>query len=607
MRLSPGIRVGPYEVVAVLGTGGMAEVYRGRDTRLGRDIALKVVNESLASNPELVRRFEQEARLAGSLNHPNLVAVYDVGEHEGSPFLVTELLQGESLRKRLARGPIPLKTAVDWAGQMARGLAAAHARGVVHRDVKPDNVFVSADGQVKLLDFGIAKLSEVAPVGATRGLMDETETPTGGATRTGAVLGTPGYMSPEQLRGESVDARSDVFSLGAVIYEMLSGKRPFPGSLVESGYAVLHHEPAPLSEGFPPVLVQVVQRCLEKEPSRRFQSASDLAFDLEMLRDPTTAGARGAALPRSRSRTARWIVAGAALLLLLGAGILRFRSSPHPALSRLPTRIEQVTIRWGSVGRGRFMPDGRIALSGAFDGKPEQVFTRAPGMSSLQPVGVAEAELAGVSRTGELAVLLRYTGSSRYAQVGTLARLPNVGGAPREIAEQVEYADWSPSGQLVIVVHGEKERTLESPPGHVLLRWEGSLLSPRFSSRGDLIAFLRISPTSNDEVCVVDLDGNVRVLDKSWPYTNGLAWAPGDNEVWFTAGRGEYQWNVLAATDLAGKSREVYRSLSSVWLQDIAPDGRVLVKTQLDRYDVLYSDFEKRSYSVLSWTRFHRL
>jgi serine/threonine protein kinase len=186
----------------------MAEVYRARDTRLGRDIALKVVNEALASDPDLVRRFEQEARIAGSLNHPNLVTVYDFGHHEGSPYFVTELLEGESLGRRLSRGRIPLRTALDWGAQMAHGLAAAHARGVVHRDVKPDNVFVGADGQLKILDFGIAKLAEGARGGVSHGLMEATLTPTGRATRTGGVLGTPGYMSPEQVRGEPVDPYS---------------------------------------------------------------------------------------------------------------------------------------------------------------------------------------------------------------------------------------------------------------------------------------------------------------------------------------------------------------------------------------------------------------
>ena len=218
-------------MLAVLGTGGMAEVYRARDNRLGRDIAIKVISESLAGDPQQVRRFEQEARLAGSLNHPNLVAVYDVGEHEGAPFLVTELLQGESLRRRLARGPLPLKFALDWSAQLAHGLAAAHARGIVHRDVKPDNIFVTSEGQVKLLDFGIAKLAEGSRAAGHHGLMDATETPTGALTGTGAVLGTPGYMSPEQVRGELLDARSDLFSLGAVSYEMLSGQRPFPGAI----------------------------------------------------------------------------------------------------------------------------------------------------------------------------------------------------------------------------------------------------------------------------------------------------------------------------------------------------------------------------------------
>jgi TolB-like protein/Tfp pilus assembly protein PilF/tRNA A-37 threonylcarbamoyl transferase component Bud32 len=326
MRLTPGLQVGPYEVVSALGAGGMAEVYRARDVRLGRAVALKVVNEQLRLDPELVRRFEKEARLAGSLNHPNLITVYDVGQHAGWPFFVTELLQGETLRERLARGPVPLRTALDWGAQMARGLAAAHAQGVVHRDVKPGNVFVGHDGQVKLLDFGIAKViaatQEPQPPGKVgHDLLEETLTSASAKTATGVMVGTPGYMSPEQVRGEPVDARTDVFSLGAVLYELLSGRRAFPGaSAVEAGYAILHHEPVPLPSGIPPTVAEVVRRCLEKDVGRRLQSARDLASHLEVLRAPPT----GAAAISGQGR--RWwrLTAAAAVGLFTVAGVFWF-------------------------------------------------------------------------------------------------------------------------------------------------------------------------------------------------------------------------------------------------------------------------------------------
>src|SRR6185295_9102326 len=371
VRLSPGLRIGPYEVLAALGTGGMAEVYRARDTRLGRDIALKVVNETLVRDPDLLRRFEQEARVAGSLNHPNLVSVFDVGDHDGSPYLVTELLQGESLRAKLMRGRIPVLTALDWAAQMARGLAAAHARGIVHRDVKPDNLFVSADGQVKLLDFGIAKLSQGQPAGP-HGLNEGTLQPD--ATAPGSVLGTPGYMSPEQVRGDPVDARTDLFAVGAVLYEMLTGQRAFPGAtFVETGYAILHQDPPSFPTDLPRSVVQVVQRCLEKEAGRRFQSASDLAFALDVLRGPITAPAPALRTVPVKSRRARWIVALLALALCLAAAAVVAARS----LRRSPAepRVEQVSFRWGTVTGARFTPDGRVIFSAAFEGQPEELYS----------------------------------------------------------------------------------------------------------------------------------------------------------------------------------------------------------------------------------------
>jgi predicted ATPase/serine/threonine protein kinase len=285
----------------------MAEVYRAKDTRLGRDVAIKVVSEALGGDAALMERFEREARLAASLNHPNVVTLHDVGFHDGKPYFVTELLKGETLRDHLDKGLIPLATALQWAAQMAQGLAAAHEHHVVHRDLKPENVFITRDGQVKLLDFGIAKLVEATQGETPHGLMDETLSPSGQHTATGVVVGTPGYMSPEQVRGDPVDERTDFFSLGAVLYEMLSRRRAFPaGSLVESGYAILHHEPAPLPRKVPSAVAGVVHRCLEKVPARRFQSARDLAFNLELVRgdERTDASKRAFGPVRRRPRQA---------------------------------------------------------------------------------------------------------------------------------------------------------------------------------------------------------------------------------------------------------------------------------------------------------------
>jgi TolB-like protein/tRNA A-37 threonylcarbamoyl transferase component Bud32 len=337
MRLAAGVRLGPYEVVALLGAGGMAEVYRAKDTRLGREVAVKVVSETLGSDGAFVERFEREARLVGSVSHPNVVALHDVGVHDGKPYFVTELLQGETLRARLEKGPVPLSTALGWATQMAEGLAAAHERGIVHRDLKPENVLVTRDGHVKLLDFGIAKVIAAAhdleaPEDAgSHDLLNETIASGGSKTGTGITIGTPGYMSPEQVRGDPVDARTDLFSLGAVLYELLSGRRAFPGkSAVESGYAILHHEPEPLPPTVPPNVAQVVHRCLEKEPGRRFQSARDLAFHLQVLRAPTTATTVAAAAPGFRGRRWGWVAAAVAVLVVV-AGALWFAAPGRKA------------------------------------------------------------------------------------------------------------------------------------------------------------------------------------------------------------------------------------------------------------------------------------
>src|ERR1700730_16187180 len=291
MPIAPGSRLGPYEILAPIGAGGMGEVYRARDPRLGREVAIKVLPASFSADAERLRRFEQEAKAAGVLNHPNITAVYDIGSHDGAPYVVQELLEGETLRAALASGKLAPRKAIDHALQIAHGLAAAHDKGIVHRDLKPQNLFVTNVGRVEILDFGLAKLTQVG-----EGSGPQTNLPTAAGTEPGVVMGTLGYMSPEQIKGKPAGAGSDIFSVGAILYEMLSGKRAFHAdSAGETMAAILKEEPADLSitnQNVSPGLERIVRHCLEKNPERRFQSASDIAFALEALSGlPTTSGA----------------------------------------------------------------------------------------------------------------------------------------------------------------------------------------------------------------------------------------------------------------------------------------------------------------------------
>ena len=325
--MQPGTRLGPYEIMSPLGAGGMGEVYRAKDTRLDREVALKVIHPQLAANVDRLARFEQEAKAAARLDHPNILVVHDVGTHEGSPYIVSELLEGESLRELLG-SPLPPRKAVDFALQVAHGLSAAHEKGIVHRDLKPENVFVRKDGRIKILDFGVAKLTQ-----PSSGALD-TQATTAAATEPGVVLGTVGYMSPEQVQGRPLDARSDIFSLGVVLYEMLSGKQPFHrGTAPETLTAILREEPLDLAEtnrNIPPELDRIVRHCLEKEPDRRFHSVSDVVFGLETLRGAT---ARKPVAPMSVAgiflHRHRAGVAAVALLVAIAVGVGWWWKSGH--------------------------------------------------------------------------------------------------------------------------------------------------------------------------------------------------------------------------------------------------------------------------------------
>lgn len=315
-----GRQVDPYEIVSLLGKGGMGEVYRAKDARLDREVAIKVLPAAYSNDPERLHRFEQEARAAGRLNHPNVLTVYDVGLYQGAPYIVTELLEGHELRTLMREGAFPQRRALEHAHQIAKGLAAAHAKGIVHRDLKPENIFVTNDGLLKILDFGLAKLKK--PV-STR----TADAPPGFTTEPGIVMGTASYMAPEQIRGRQIDGRADVFALGVILYEMLSGKAPFSGdSDVEILGAILTRNPPELGEtsaAIPPVLASVVQRCLEKDPEHRFQSASDLAFALETLSSANPTPSAVKPVPSSfPTRPVTWL---ALSVLTLALGVAAWR------------------------------------------------------------------------------------------------------------------------------------------------------------------------------------------------------------------------------------------------------------------------------------------
>ncbi|MGE5275980.1 MAG: protein kinase domain-containing protein [Acidobacteriota bacterium] len=577
MPLTPGERLGPYEVLAPIGAGGMGEVWRARDPRLGRDVAIKVLPASFSADPDRLRRFEQEARAAGALNHPNLTAVYDVGEHEGSPYVVSELLEGETLGRRLAAGALPPRKATEIAVQIAHGLAAAHEKGIVHRDLKPENLFLGKDGRVKILDFGLAKLVRRADEN------EATSAPTASpGTEPGVVLGTVGYMSPEQVKGLPADHRSDVFSFGTILYEMLSGRRAFQrDTAAETMTAILKEDPPDLAESglkISPGLDRIVRHCIEKNPSERFQSASDLAFDLQAL--------SSAALPApaAKARTAGrrpWLAAaGIALLAIYSAALFwagrRTRSEGVP-------EFEQLTFRRGLLRQARFAPDGQtIVYAAAWDGKPLALFSTRPGSIGSNAFELPSAGILAIASTGQMALQLGAHATEPYVSFGTLAESPLTGAeTPREILQGVQWADWSPDGKRIAVVRdiGGRNR-LESPVGKVLYETSGWIGDPRFSPDSDVIALVNHWSRTGDmgSVMLVGRDGKSRTLSDGWSSLQGLAWRPDGREVWFTGTKSGGN-RALHAVTLAGTERLAYRQGGSLTLQDISRQGEVLLAT----------------------------
>jgi Tol biopolymer transport system component len=577
--LSAGTKLGPHEIVAPLGAGGMGEVYRARDARLGRDVAVKVLPASFSSDASRLHRFEQEARAAAALSHPNILAVYDVGTENGAPYIISELLEGESLRDRLRTGPLSLRKATDYAAQIARGLAAAHEKGIVHRDLKPENIFITHDGRVKILDFGLAKLTQpdAAPESQTVTVHSDP----------GTVLGTVGYMSPEQVRGKPADARSDLFSFGAILYEMLSGKRAFHGeSPAETMSAIMREEPPELTEtnrNVPPALERIVRHCLEKNAAERFQSASDVGFALESLSDASGSGTTLHPIPeeRKKARLVPAILALAAVVALAAGFLLGSRARPVSA----PV-YHRLTFQRGTVFSARFAPDGHtIIYAASWNGNPVRLYSITAELPESRAFDLDTGNLLAVSRTGEMALAIKGTLSRhRVLHGATLARMPVAGGAPREVLTDIEYADWDANGNLAVVRSAAGKHRLEYPVGKVLYETPGWISHIRISRSGDKIAFLNhaVWPDDRGSVAIVDLAGTVKTLSTGFESAQGLAWSPKDDEIWFTGTRIGVG-NQLYAVSLSGKERLLLRVPGGLTLQDVAADGRLLLDVDRGR------------------------
>jgi len=568
MSFAADTQLGPYKIVALIGSGGMGEVYRARDTRLLRDIALKVLPASFTNDPDRLRRFEQEARAVAALNHPNIVSVYDVGQANGVHYIVSELLEGETLRSRIVASGMPARKAIDLAIQFANGLAAAHENGIVHRDLKPENIFITRNGRLKILDFGLAKLRR--PLGLT----ETVDGATVEATSVGQVLGTFGYMSPEQVRGDTADHRSDIFTFGSILYEMLSGQRAFRrNTSAETMTAILNEDPpefAAHTAGIAPALERIVRHCMEKQPSQRFQSAHDIAFDLESLSQTS-----GATLAPATTRRKQRVKPALAALALLALG-LTLGAWLRPATPELHPKLHRITFRRGTIWAARFTPDGNLIYGAAWDGRPVELFTNQAGSTESRPLGMTSTGILSISGTGELAVDSNFE-LGGFEPSGMLGRAPSGGGAPREIAKDVAYADWSPDGTALAIVRpmAGKNR-LEYPLGKVLYETAGWVSHPRISHDGKLIAFID-HPFARDDsgaVAIVDLSGNKKTLTGQFVSAQGLAWTPG-NEIWFTATTSGSSRELRAVT-LSGKERLVHLGTGTLTLHDIFKDGRVL-------------------------------